>query len=147
MSAGKSKNIFVQGPISPQFIADAIAKHQSKTEIGAHDIFLGQIRADVIEGKAVTAIEYTAYEAMANEQMARIREAIFEKFHLTCMHVYHSLGTVAVGELCLFVFVSAPHRQAAFDGIRELVERIKKELPVFGRELFEDESYTWKVNR
>jgi molybdopterin synthase catalytic subunit len=147
MSAGKSKNIFVQGPISPQFIADAIAKHQSKTEIGAHDIFLGQIRADVIDGKAVTAIEYTAYEAMANEQMARIREAIFEKFHLTCMHVYHSLGTVAVGELCLFVFVSAPHRQAAFDGIRELVERIKKELPVFGRELFEDESYTWKVNR
>jgi molybdopterin synthase catalytic subunit len=147
MSAGKSKNIFVQGPISPQFIADAIAKHQSKTEIGAHDIFLGQIRADVIEGKTVTAIEYTAYEAMANEQMARIREAIFAEFQLTCMHVYHSLGTVAVGELCLFVFVSAPHRQAAFDGIRELVERIKKELPVFGRELFEDESYTWKVNR
>lgn len=147
MSAGKSKNIFVQGPISPQFIADAIAKHQSKTEIGAHDLFLGQIRADVIEGKTVTAIEYSTYEAMANEQMARIREDIFEKFQLTCMHVYHSLGTVAVGELCLFVFVSAPHRQAAFDGIRELVERIKKELPVFGRELFEDESYTWKVNR
>jgi molybdopterin synthase catalytic subunit len=84
---------------------------------------------------------------MANEQMAKIREDIFEKFQLTCMHVYHSLGTVAVGELCLFVFVSAPHRQSAFDGIRELVERIKKELPVFGRELFEDESYTWKVNR
>lgn len=147
MSRGKSKNIFVQGAISPHFIADAIAKHQSKTEIGAHDIFLGQIRADVIEGKTVTAIDYSAYEAMANEQMATIREAIFEKFQLTCMHVYHSLGTVAVGELCLFVFVSAPHRQAAFDGILELVERIKKELPVFGRELFEDESYTWKVNR
>ncbi|MFM1878121.1 MAG: hypothetical protein RLZZ241_987 [Bacteroidota bacterium] len=140
------KTLFVPGAISPDFIARSIAKHQSKTSIGAHDIFLGQVRADVIEGKTVTGIEYAAYEEMAEQKMAQIREEIFVKHELTCMHVYHSLGTVSVGELCLFVFVSAPHRQAAFDGIRELVERIKKELPVFGKEILEDESHSWKVN-
>lgn len=147
MEIKKKKTLFVPGAISPDFIAQSIAKHQSKTTIGAHDIFLGQVRADVIEGKTVTGIEYTAYEEMAEQKMAQIREEIFAKYDLTCMHVYHSLGRVGVGELCLFVFVSAPHRQAAFDGIRDLVERIKKELPVFGREVFEDESYSWKVNK
>jgi molybdopterin synthase catalytic subunit len=147
METKKTKTLFVTGAISPDFIAQSISKHQSKTTIGAHDIFLGQVRADVIEDKTVTGIEYTAYEEMAEQKMAQIREEIFAKYDLTCMHVYHSLGRVGVGELCLFVFVSAPHRQAAFDGIRDLVERIKKELPVFGREVFEDESYSWKVNK
>ena len=84
---------------------------------------------------------------MALEKITEIREAAFAKYDLSCMHIYHSLGQVPVGGLCLFVFVSAPHRQAAFEGLREVVERIKKELPVFGRELFGDQSYTWKVNR
>ena len=147
MSETKKKTLFVPGAIAPEFIADSIAKHQSKTGIGAHDIFLGQVRADVIDGKTVTGIEYTAYEEMALEKITEIREETFAKFELSCMHIYHSLGEVPAGGICLFVFVSAPHRQAAFEGLREVVERIKKELPVFGRELFGDQSYSWKVNR
>ncbi len=147
MSETKKKTLFVPGAIAPEFIAESIAKHQSKTGIGAHDIFLGQVRADVIDGKTVTGIDYTAYEEMAQEKITEIREETFAKFELSCMHIYHSLGEVPVGGICLFVFVSAPHRQAAFEGLREVVERIKKELPVFGRELFGDQSYSWKVNR
>ncbi len=140
------KNVFVPGPISPSFIANSIAKHQSKTTIGAHDIFLGQVRADDIEGKTVSAIEYTAYEPMANQKFHEIREATFQKFDLTCMHIYHSLGKVAVGEICLFVFVSSPHRKEVFEAMHHVVEEIKKEVPVFGKELFGDDSYQWKVN-
>lgn len=147
MAETKKRTLFVPGAIAPEFIAESIAKHQSKTGIGAHDIFLGQVRADVIEGKTVTGIEYTAYEEMALEKIHEIREATFAKFELSCMHIYHSLGEVPAGGICLFVFVSAPHRQAAFEGLREVVERIKAELPVFGRELFDDRSSTWKVNR
>jgi len=142
----KIKNVFVDGAISPEFIANSIAKHQSKTTIGAHDIFLGQVKADEIEAKKVAAIEYTAYEAMANEKFHEIREATFAKYELTCMHIYHSLGAVAVGEICLFVFVSSPHRAAVFEALEQVVEEIKKEVPVFGKELFEDDSYQWKVN-
>ena len=143
----KPKNIFTKGPIAASFIAESIQKHDTKTNIGGHSIFLGQVRADEIDGKQVTAIEYTAYEEMALEKMHAIREEVITKFSLTCMHVYHSLGKIATGEICLFVFTSSPHRKAAIDGCNEVVERLKAELPIWGKELFEDESYQWKVNR
>jgi molybdopterin synthase catalytic subunit len=146
MTERKPKNIFVQGAIQATFIADSIQKHSTKTSIGGHSIFLGQVRADVIEGKKVSAIEYTAYEQMALEKMYEIRESVFEKYPLTCMHVYHSLGTVAAGEICLFVFTSSAHRKAAIDACEETVERLKAELPVWGKEILEDETHHWKVN-
>lgn len=143
----KIKNIFQHTAISPLFIAESIARHSAKTEIGAHQIFLGQIRADEIENKIVKAIEYTAYEDLALNQMATIREEIFAKFNLTCMHIYHSLGTVNAGEICLFVFTSSKHRREATLACNEVVERIKNELPIWGREIFEDETHQWKTNR
>ncbi len=146
MTEKKLKNIFVEGAIGASFIAQQIQKHSTKTNIGAHSIFLGQVRADIIDEKVVAAIEYTTYEAMALEKMHEIREAIFNKYTLTCMHVYHSLGVVKAGEISLFVFTSSAHRRAAIDACNEVVERIKNELPVWGKEIFEDESYTWKVN-
>ncbi|MFL9843962.1 molybdenum cofactor biosynthesis protein MoaE [Flavobacterium rhizosphaerae] len=141
------RNIFIQGAIGPSFIAKSIAKHAAKTNIGAHNIFLGQVRADKIEGKAVKAIEYTAYESMALEKMDTIREEIFKKHELTCMHIYHSLGSVSAGAICLFVFTSSPHRKAATEACSEVVERIKAELPVWGKEIFEDATHQWKVNK
>ncbi len=141
------KNIFVSGAIDPGFIAESIAKHSTQKSIGGHSIFLGQVRNDVLNDKKVTAIEYSAYEEMALEKMHEIRENIFEKYPLTCLHVYHSLGRVEAGQLCLFVFTSAKHRKEAIDACEELVERIKAALPVWGKELFEDDSYEWKTNR
>ena len=143
----KIKNIFVQGGIDPAFIAENIQKHSTQTSIGAHSIFLGQVRADRIDEKELKAIDYSAYEEMALEKMYEIREAIFQKYALTCMHVYHSLGRVPAGEICLFVFTSSKHRKAAIDACEETVERIKSELPIWGKEVFEDESYQWKVNQ
>jgi len=143
----KPKNIFVQGAISASFIADSVQKHSNKTGIGAHSIFLGQVRSDVIDDKTVAAIDYTTYEEMALQKMHEIREAIFEKYSLTCMHVYHSLGSVKAGEISLFVFTSSVHRKAAIEACEETVERIKKELPVWGKEVFEDASYQWKESQ
>ena len=146
MKERKPKNIFVQGPVTALFIADSIQKHNSKTDIGGHSIFLGQVRADKIDDKEVASIEYTAYEEMALEKMHVIREDIFAKYDLTCMHVYHSIGNVKAGEISLFVFTSSAHRKAAIDACEETVERIKAELPVWGKELFADNSYVWKEN-
>ena len=140
------KNVFREGALSPEFIANSIEKHQVKTGIGAHNIFLGQVRADQVGETTVGAIEYTAYTEMANKVMHEIRERTFEKFELTCMHIYHSLGVVKAGEICLFVFVSAPHRKVTFEALEYVVEAIKKEAPVFGKELMEDQSHQWKVN-
>lgn len=146
MEKPKVKNVFIQGAVTPEFIAESITKHQTKTQIGAHDIFLGQVRADEIEGKKVEAIEYSAYEEMANLKFHEIREAAFKRFNLSCLHIYHSIGIVKTGEICLFVLVSSPHRKEVFEALHEVVEEIKKQVPVFGKELFEDDSYQWKVN-
>ncbi len=140
------KSSFIQGAISAEFIGNSIAKHQSKTSIGAHNIFLGQVRADEIDGKKVVAIDYSAYEEMADKVFHEIRESAFAKYDLTCMHIYHSLGLVKTGEICLFVFVSAPRRKVVFEALEYLVEAIKEKAPVFGKEILEDESYTWKQN-
>ncbi len=109
----KPKNIFIHGPIAASFIGESIAKHSTNTVIGGHAIFLGQVRADIINEKKVAEIEYAAYEEMALEKMHEIREAIFNKYPLTCMHVYHSLGKIVAGEICLFVFTSSAHRKDA----------------------------------
>ena len=146
MKERKPKNIFVEGAIASSFIGDIIQQHSTKTGIGGHSIFLGQVRADTVNSKKVISIEYTAYEEMALEKMHIIREEIFSKYDLICMHVYHSLGKVAAGGISLFVFTSSAHRKAALDACEEIVERIKSELPIWGKELLEDETFEWKKN-
>ncbi len=141
------KDIFVQGPISSAFVAECLQQHSTKTAIGAHSMFLGQVRNEEHKGWMVRGIEYTTYQEMALEKMHEIREMMFEKYDLICMHVYHSLGFVAAGELCLFVFTSSRHRKMAIEACTELVEMIKAELPVWGKELLDDQGYVWKVNK
>jgi len=142
----KKRKVLLQGSISPQFISDSIEKHQTKTNIGAHDIFLGQVRNDIISGKEVTGIDYTAYEEMAEKEFYEIREAAFEKFDLICMHIYHSTGFVRAGEISLFVFVSSTHREEAFQSCSFIVNKIKEKVPIFGKEMFLDGTHTWKEN-
>lgn len=146
MSHKEPKNIFVKGAIKPEKIAESISKHQSKTGIGAHSLFLGQVRADVVDNRKVSSIDYTAYEEMAATEMHTVREEAFSRYDLTCAHIYHSLGDVGVGEICLFIFTSSPHRQSAIEACNFLLEAIKTRVPIYGKEKFEDETYQWKVN-
>ncbi|HEY5370094.1 MAG TPA: molybdenum cofactor biosynthesis protein MoaE [Hanamia sp.] len=146
MNSGKIKKVFIEAPISASFIADAIAKHSTKMNIGAHSIFLGQVRKDKIGEQEVAAIEYTTYQEMAEEKFHEITEDAFKKYLIICLHIYHSLGVVKAGEINLFVFVSSKHRKDAIDACEEIVERIKKEVPVWGKELFGNEHFQWKIN-
>ncbi|MCZ2357031.1 MAG: molybdenum cofactor biosynthesis protein MoaE [Bacteroidia bacterium] len=143
----KPKNIFVAGAISSEKIATSIQNHSTKLSIGGHSIFLGQVRADTIDNQEVQSIHYSAYEPMALEVAFRIREDIFQKYPLVCMHIYHSLGEVKAGEISLFVFTSAIHRQPAIEACTEVVERIKKELPVWGKEILTTGNVIWKENK
>jgi molybdopterin synthase catalytic subunit len=151
----KVKDIFVDGPIDPAFIAKSIAKHATRTDIGAHEIFLGQVRADTFDGgtggkfpaPTVAAIEYTSYRDMALERMTVIREEAFSKWpSMTCLHVHHSLGNIPAGQLCFMVFASSSHRQAAREAVAWVVDRVKAELPIFGKEIVEGGGYVWKTN-
>ena len=84
---------------------------------------------------------------MAEKKLHDIREDAFQKFDLTCMHIYHSLGIVNLGEICFFVFVSAAHRPQVYEATEYIVNKVKEDVPIFGKELFETGAYQWKKNK
>lgn len=137
------KSFLVRGPIKADFIAKKIASHQSKTDIGAHAIFLGQVRADKVKNSRVTAIEYSAYDTMADEAVYQIREQAFADENISCLHIYHSIGLVKSGEISLFVFVSSAHRKASLRVMENVVERIKAEVPIWKKEISGEDEAHW----
>jgi len=139
-----SSEYLYQGPIDPQFIADTVAKQSSQTDVGGHDLFLGQVRADDVDGKKVSAIDYSAYDEMIDKTVKNIKESIFGKYdQVKSICVKHSVGPVKAGEMSLFVMVSSAHRRQAFEACQEAVELIKFTLPVWKKEVFEDGSHKW----
>ena len=139
----KAKNYFVQGAIDPVYIGEQIAAHNAKHDIGAHAIFLGQVRADELADKQVAGIEYSAYSDMANQAFTTIREQVFEKWPLNCLHIVHSSGMVKSGELSLFVFCSSGHRKDSIQAMEQIVEDIKHNVPIWKKEIMEDQSENW----
>lgn len=140
------KELFVEGAISPSFLASLIDQYRTDTAIGAYSIFLGQVRADGVNGQQVRAIEYSAYEPMAMAQLQKIIHSISRKYSVNHIHIRHSRGLVRSGEICLLVFVSSVHRHAAVDACHELVEKIKSGLPIWGKELIGEKDAQWKQN-
>lgn len=133
------------GPVSQNLISHLIEKIGEKTDSGGHMIFLGQVRADIINGKEVRAIEYSAYESMVNVEAENIKKQILLQFgDVKSIDIIHSTGVVNAGELSLVVFVSAGHRLQAFQACSKTVELIKDKLPVWKKEIFDDDSHAWK---
>jgi molybdopterin synthase catalytic subunit len=141
-----TNNIFIEGPISTEFIAGIIHLHGLYTAIGAHSIFLGQVRSDEADGSRVAAIEYTAHAEMALEKLNEIQAELFEKYQLTGLNIFHSIGKVPAGKICFFVLVVSKHRAEAIAACNEAVDRVKSELPVWGKLIFENATVQWKEN-
>jgi molybdopterin synthase catalytic subunit len=139
-------NIFIEGPISGEFIAGIIHLHSLHTAIGAHSIFLGQVRSDEADGSRVAAIEYTTHAEMALEKLNEIQASLFEKYQMTGLNIFHSTGIVRAGEICFFVLAVSTHRAEAIAACSEAVERVKSELPVWGKLILENASVHWKEN-
>lgn len=138
---------FVNGPISSQEIGETIKQGSLFVNAGAYDIFLGQVREDIINGKNVNAIDYTANNEMATEAFSKIASDAKEKYDIKSIKIIHSLGQVKKGELCLMVLVMCGHRKESFIACEYIVERLKKEVPVWGKEILEDKTHSWKINK
>ena len=138
------KTHLTDGPISSEFIANEIDKHSTKTHLGAHALFIGTVRADEIDGKTVSGIEYSAYDDMISATIQEIKDILFSKYDdLSCVHIYHATGMVKVGEHSLLVMVSSVHRKQAFAASEKCVELIKEKLPVWKKEAYVDGSHKW----
>ena len=133
------------GPVSQKQITALIEKRSLETDSGAHSIFLGQVRSDEIEGKKVKAIEYSAYIELVDVEAEKIINKILsEHGDVRSVDIIHSTGVVKTGEISLLVFVTAIHRHQAMEACSMAVELIKESLPVWKKEIYEDESHLWK---
>lgn len=134
------------GPVTEDQIAGLLTE-LSNPDTGGHSVFLGQVRADLINGIKVKAIEYSAYESMVNAEGRKIIEEVSQDFpDVSSVKIVHSTGLVPVGKYSLAVFVSAGHRHEAIEACRVTVEKIKEKLPVWKKEIFEDDSVAWREN-
>ena len=135
----------ISGPVSAALVASLTEEISKQIHSGGHSLFLGQVRADIIDGKVVRAIDYSSYESMVDAEANNIVNLIRSEFEdVNSIKIIHSSGVVKAGEISLLVLVSAGHRRDAIEACSKTVELIKEKLPVWKREIYEDNSHTWK---
>lgn len=137
----------INGPLTSAAISEIIAKGGENQECGAHSLFLGQVRRDGADGKSVKAIEYSAFEEMVTMEADKINKSILSEFDdVKAFEIIHSKGVVKSGEISMLVMISAGHRDHASRACAKAVELIKERLPIWKKEIFEDDSAQWKEN-
>lgn len=140
---------FINGPIDFNIAAKLINKINTIDQIGAHSIFLGQVRADenrifpYKKKSNVESIYYTAYKKMATTEIKRIIEKNSRKFGLNNLCILHSLGKVNTGGISILIIASSSHRKSCISSIKYIVDEFKRTVPIWKKERYEDGSYRW----
>ena len=138
------------GPLDAARSATVSRAFAADDRIGAVVTFCGVVRRDATSDGPVEAIEFSAHRAMAEERM---RAIVRDRLHsvegegFMRVHVEHALGRVVVGECPIVIVVGAGHRREAFRLCEEILEEIKRDVPIYGKEIIDGESHRWKVNR
>ncbi len=118
----------------------ALIAMASDAGAGAVALFIGTVRdsSSARAGHAVLRLEYEAYVPMAERELKLIAAEAAEQLGLLNVLVHHRIGVLAIGEAAVVVVVASPHRAAAFDGCRYVIEELKKRVPIWKREVFTD---------
>ena len=122
-------------------VASVIAEVQS-TKSGGISLFLGTVR-ETSDGRSVIALEYEAYRAMAESELAAIVEEAVKQFHIAALVAEHRVGHLAPGDVSVVIASAHEHRAAALDCTRFVIEEIKKRVPIWKREYFADGAREW----
>jgi len=109
---------------------------------GALLLFVGRVR-DHNDGRSVARIRYEAYAEMAERELEAILREAADRCEVTRIEAVHRTGELEIGEASVAIAVASPHRAAAFEASRYVIEEIKKRLPVWKREAYADGSDAW----
>ena len=104
---------------------------------GAIVTFDGFVRNES-HGRRTLYLDYEAYEPMALSKMREIGRLVHEKFPVHRLAIVHRLGRLEIGETSVFIAASAPHRASAFDACRFAIDTLKRIVPIWKKEYFED---------
>ncbi len=116
-------------PLSLTEVEQAVAQPSA----GAVVHFLGTVR-DHTGDHQVESLEYEAYPEMAEKFLHRVAAEVVERFPKTRVALLHRTGLLKVGEAAVAIAVSSPHRAEAFDGCRQIIERLKEDVPIWKKE-------------
>ncbi|MBN8575492.1 MAG: molybdenum cofactor biosynthesis protein MoaE [Cytophagales bacterium] len=109
----------------------------SSQAAGAVNTFIGTVR-NATKNKAVTKLEYEAYEPMAVAEIQKIVTEAGAKWHLTGWAISHRTGTLLPGDVAVVVAVSTPHRKDSFEACQFIIDSLKKTVPIWKKEFFQD---------
>ncbi len=137
VSGGDAEDIFelVREPIQTQ----ALVGRLQRSAVGAIVIFEGVVREQTA-GRRVRYLEYEAYEEMALRMLRQIGREIRERWPIDRLGIVHRLGRLEIGEASVVIVVTSAHRRPAFEACRYAIDRLKKIVPIWKREHFEDGS-------
>jgi molybdopterin synthase catalytic subunit len=122
--------------------AGALLRRVSHPANGAVLLFLGVVR-EVNDGRAVTGIEYSAYEPMADRELAAIAAEAAERFGVADVAVEHRVGELGLEEASVGIAVAHPHRDGAYAASRWVIEELKRRVPIWKREHYADGTREW----
>lgn len=131
--AGHPCASIVREPIHAQGVIDRI-KHRDD---GAAVVFEGVVRNQT-RGRKTLYLDYEAYEGMALQQMESLAQEALKQFQVREVALVHRLGRLEIGETSVLVVVASAHRAAAFDACRWLIDTLKRTVPIWKKEYFED---------
>ena len=109
---------------------------------GAHSQFMGVVR-DHNHGKKVLKVEYDAFIPLAEKELKDICHEAEKKWGPLNVYVHHRLGELFVGDASVIISVSSPHRNEAFEASRYVIEELKKRVPIWKKETYEDGESEW----
>jgi molybdopterin synthase catalytic subunit len=113
-------------------------------DAGGISVFLGTTRNEKnAEGKSLIALDYQAYEEMAVSQMRQFAVRARDKWPIRRLALIHRVGRVEVGKPSVLIAVSTPHRAAAFEACRFLIDTLKAEAAIWKKEVWSDGSGQW----
>jgi molybdopterin synthase catalytic subunit len=114
----------------------------ASADCGAISVFLGSVR-NRNDGRAVTGMEYSAYEPMAEKELERLTADAAERFGVRALIVEHRVGTLTIGDASVVIVAAAEHRSAAMECTRVVIEAIKSSVPIWKREHYADGTREW----
>jgi len=123
----------VRNPIDSQQVLNGI----KRGEDGAALVFEGVVR-NQSRGRKTRYLEYEAYEEMALQQMASLAAQALTQFQIRDVAIVHRLGHLEIGETSVLIAVASAHRAAGFDACRWLIDSLKRTVPIWKKEYFED---------
>ena len=132
------RTAIVQHPIEPASLLAEVGRSAN----GAAILFVGTVR-DVNDGRAVTGIQYAAYEAMAARELESIAREAGERWQTPDIVVEHRVGTLELGEVSVAIVCAHPRRAPAFDVARWIIEELKRRVPIWKLEHYADGTREW----